>query len=185
MRRLSPTVVTLIFFILLDSMAFYVAYVKRNINHVPVAMSGLAPEITWKAFDGSSHTLKDLAGHVVVLHFWAAWCPPCRQEFPRLLKAAADNPDTMFLTISSDDTLDKPEQFVKEMQSAAGTKSPKNVLYAWDPSRTITYDQFLTISYPETIFIDGSGHMRRKVSAPLDWSNKGVKEYLQELRSTK
>jgi peroxiredoxin len=48
----------------------------------PSAVSGSAPLFTLTGIDGASHSLADLRGKVVVLDFWATWCPPCKQEIP-------------------------------------------------------------------------------------------------------
>jgi len=43
-----------------------------------------APDFTFVAEDGTEYHLRDLAGHPIVLNFWATWCPPCRAEMPAL-----------------------------------------------------------------------------------------------------
>lgn len=52
---------------------------------LPVA-SGGSPRGAWTQLDGRRVSLEDLRGQVVVLDFWATYCPPCREEIPHLVK---------------------------------------------------------------------------------------------------
>lgn len=184
-RRAKLTIGLLAFFVICDGMALYTAYLNRRNKFDSITLSAPAPNFEWQDFGGSSHKLKELTGHVVVVHFWAAWCPPCREEFPKMLKVAQANPDIIFLTIANDNTPDKPMQFVKMSADTSGIQLPPNVLYAWDPKKEITYDLFLTVSYPESIIIDSTQHMRRKYPLPVDWDKPDIRSYLQEVREMK
>ncbi len=47
--------------------------------------TGLAPDFTLKDLDGKDFSLSSLKGKVVILDFWAVYCPPCRDEIPSFI----------------------------------------------------------------------------------------------------
>lgn len=46
-----------------------------------------APDFSLRGEDGKTYRLADYRGQVVVLNFWATWCPPCRYEMPSMERA--------------------------------------------------------------------------------------------------
>ncbi|MGJ1265426.1 redoxin family protein [Sphingobacterium spiritivorum] len=76
------------------------------------------PPFTLNDINGKQVSLKDFAGKVIYIDFWASWCSPCRYEMkngsPKLHAKLADNKDVIFLYISIDDSEDKWRQAIAE-----------------------------------------------------------------------
>ena len=77
-------------------------------------------------------TLKGLQGKVVVVEFWATWCPPCRASIPHLIGLSKKYADKGVVFIGlTDEPKDKVEPFAKEMKMtyAIGGGSPTGKAY--------------------------------------------------------
>jgi peroxiredoxin len=56
----------------------------------PVDLSGAAPRFSLVDVNGKSVSLADFHGKVVILDFWATWCPPCKREIPDFIKLQSE-----------------------------------------------------------------------------------------------
>jgi len=57
---------------------------------VCLAQGSASPKLELKNIRGRHFSLNDYIGKVVLINFWATWCPPCRKEIPDLVKLQAD-----------------------------------------------------------------------------------------------
>ncbi|HKI89194.1 MAG TPA: TlpA disulfide reductase family protein [Draconibacterium sp.] len=63
---------------------------------IGVNIGNKAPELMGTSFNGSTLKLSDTHGKLVLLDFWAAWCPPCRKENPNVVRAYNEYKDKNF-----------------------------------------------------------------------------------------
>ncbi len=85
-----------------------------------------APPAILMTLDGKRISTADLAGHVVILTFWATWCGPCRQELPLLSTYAAQHSEDGLLVLGF--TLDGPEDLRKVQAVAQSLSFPVGLL---------------------------------------------------------
>jgi peroxiredoxin len=134
-----------------------------------------APDFTLRDLNGGEVRLSSLRGKVVLLNFWATWCPPCREEVPSMVKLnrAMAGKQFQMLAVSIDEG-GKPaiEAFFKE------SKSSLPALLDTDGS---TGKRYGLTGVPETFVIDTKGVIMKKVIGPMDWSDPAVISYLSGL----
>jgi len=141
--------------------------------HERVVMAGdSAPRFTIKADNGRTVTLPNFGGKVLVLNFWATWCPPCVQETPSLSRFAAEYAPkgVVVLGVSVDKDLKAYDAFLQKFRPA--------FLTARDAQLHADYGTFM---YPETYIIDPQGKVLKKIAEPADWMAPDVTQYINSL----
>jgi len=141
-------------------------------NH-PGRIGSTAPDFTVQDSDHKI-TLSQFRGQVVVLNFWATWCPPCIEETPSLVRMTARMKDkgVVVLAVSIDADDAAYHKFLKDYSV--------NMVTVRDESRKAS-DLYGTFGWPETFIIDRSGVIRRKFIGAVEWNSPEITDYLSKL----
>ncbi|MBI1921761.1 MAG: TlpA family protein disulfide reductase [Geobacter sp.] len=134
----------------------------------------MAPDLNVPDLSGKEVRLSDLRGKVVLLNFWASWCPPCREEMPsmeKLNKAMAGKPFQM-LAVSIDE---KGKNAVEAYSAKSGIKLPFYLDTEGKWSKL-----YGTTGVPETFIIAKNGVILKKIIGGLDWSHPEVSRFLED-----
>ncbi len=114
-----------------------------------------APDFVLQTADGATVRLSDLRGKVVLLNFWATWCPPCKAEMPDLNALHEEHGatrDFMVLGINM-------EESAAEVAAFAGPRKLTFPLLL-DPDGTVSSGLYAIRSLPTSLIIDREGNIR-------------------------
>jgi len=131
--------------------------------------SGMAPDFTLTGFDGRTVTLSQLrggtayapsVGQVVIINFWASWCPPCREEAAYLERTwrKYEGKGVVFIGVDWVDTEKEALAYIKEF----------DITYLNGPDIGTRIAQAYRIQgVPETFYVDKTGRLRGVHIGPL------------------
>ena len=135
-----------------------------------VAQAGSAPDFRAVSLDGDTLQLASFRGQVVILDFWASWCPPCREQLERLASLEKDVPGLVVLAVNVDTRREKVDRYVRRAQM------PRRVLL--DPSGAIA-GHYGVQGMPWTVLLDERGQV---VSARGGWGAAELPKLASEVR---
>jgi thiol-disulfide isomerase/thioredoxin len=127
-----------------------------------------APAIKLPSRGGGQVDLAALRGKVVLVNFWATWCPPCIEEMPSLEKFARAY-DVEVLAVSVDDGWEPVEKFL-------GKNTPFRV--ALDQGAKVS-QVYGTTKFPESYLVDRDGKARLKFIGPRNWADPSFAALLE------
>lgn len=134
-----------------------------------------APDFTVGMFDGSTVTLSELRGKVVLLNFWATWCPPCREELTHVQSEIIDRfagRDFLFLPVSRSES----RQAVASFRQKTGYNFPMGL----DSTRSV-YDRYASNYIPRNFLIDAEGKV---VTATVGFEPEEFDELIRAIEAT-
>jgi cytochrome c biogenesis protein CcmG/thiol:disulfide interchange protein DsbE len=119
----------------------------------PAEVGKGAPDLTIQTVNGKGQITRDsLSGKVAIVDFWATWCGPCKQSFPKLEELAKQNQGKVQVVgISVDDKSDGVADFAKS--------NGATFAIGWDDGHAIA-NRWKVDSMPTTYILDSSGTVR-------------------------
>lgn len=139
---------------------------------------GPTPSLALKDLGGKPHTLDDYRGQVVLLNFWATWCPPCLIEMPGMQRLKAALPDTAFtiLAVNVKESREKAWRFQKLVNV--------DFTVLRDTTGSVAEDWNVAV-YPTSYLIDKTGRIRYVAFGALDWDSAEVIAVIRTLQEGK
>ncbi len=139
-----------------------------------VGVNDRAPDFSVTTDNGRTISRSDFGGRLLVLNFWATWCPPCIEEMPSLdrLQQRFASSGLVVLGISVDRDGDAYRRFLE--------RARVSFLTARDPEARIS-SRYGTFKFPETYLIDRRGRVREKIIGPADWTEAAMMERIRRL----
>ncbi|MEW6414886.1 MAG: TlpA disulfide reductase family protein [Pseudomonadota bacterium] len=121
-----------------------------------------APQLKAQDLAGATRTLSDYHGKVVLLNFWASWCPPCLREMPSMerLRVKMVGRPLAIVAVDSAETREEVDAFLAKMRVGFP------VLLDPDGSNTKRWKVF---ALPTTFLLDASGRIRHVLTGPTEW----------------
>ena len=112
-----------------------------------------APDFSATDLEGKKVSLSDFRGKVVLLDFWATWCPPCREEIPELQKIFDEYRDKGVVVIgASSESSEKVRQF----------KGKMTISYPLLKVATKVFSTYQVRGIPTTYIIDKKGYIQHR-----------------------
>jgi cytochrome c-type biogenesis protein len=132
-----------------------------------------APNFSAPDLSGKIQTLSSYRGRIVILNFWATWCPECVRELPSLGAFAEANKDVVVLGIASE----RNPETVRNFLSSSPVKFPMII----DATGDIFVTKYMVRSLPSTIILDRKGFIAERIFGAENFQSTGFREKIKRL----
>ncbi len=142
----------------------------------PLAEPRAAPELTLVALDGREYGLADFAGRVILVNFWATWCPPCRKEMPALERLAQHFQGAAFAVVGVNvgESVERIQDF---LQTLAVRPAFPMLL---DPDGSVSQSWHARV-VPTTWVVDREGRIVLGAVGEVDFDSPDLRGQIQAL----
>ncbi len=133
-----------------------------------------AEEFILKDISGTLHSLSQYQGRVLIVNFWASWCPPCVHEMPSMTRLNNDlirQPFTI-LAVNLGEELEDIRHFL--------TTYPVSFPILLDPQQKLTR-KWKVFAFPTSYVLDRQGNIRYSVAGGIDWGSAEVRHTINAL----
>lgn len=140
-----------------------------------VAQGTLAPDFALKNLQGKTVDLASYRGQVVLVNFWATWCPPCRAEMPSMEKLQTLMAGEKFVMLAinvEEDGQDNVADFLKN--------NPHSFTILLD-SEAEVQSRYGVYRFPETFVIGKDGVITDHIIGAIDWAAEDTVKYFKTL----
>jgi len=141
-----------------------------------VRVGTVAPDFSLPTYDGGTVTLSQLRGKVVMINFWATWCPPCRTEKPTmetLYQKFRERGDFELLAVNV-------EEDARQALASYLARTPYSFPIPLD-SQGQVQKLYQVFRFPESFIIDRNGIVVDHVIGARDWSDPKTLAYVAKL----
>lgn len=176
MRRLLIVLIFFVIFLLWNAPVAIAQFSEAGVEKLRVSIN--APDLTLKELGGGKISLKEQRGKIILLNFFATWCPDCRRESPSFAKLHEEfkNTDLVLLKVA---TKEKEQDIIK-YKNEFKISSP--ILIDDDGASANAYGMWNT---PNTFFINREGKIVGRVVKEMDWTAKNMRKLIHYLLEEK
>ena len=164
-------------------MSLLILFALPSYRQGEASIAGTKAEDFALTIGGKPAKLSDYRGKVVVLNFWASWCPPCVAEAPSLnkLQEHIQANGATILGVSIDEEPAKYAKFLQDFQVNFPTWRDPNV----KDNKSKIVQGYGTELLPETYIIDRRGKIARKLVGEQKWDSPEMFAYFDAMLKEK
>lgn len=139
----------------------------------PVKERTGAPGFVLADLEGRKRSLQEFRGSVLLVHFWASWCDPCKKEFPALSALASEfGPRGLVVLGVAEDSRSRVEEFLKD------NKAHFPILF--DQYGSVMRDYRVSL-LPVTVIIGRDGSVEGTLVGPREYGSAAAREYFEKI----